>query len=73
MEAPVFVKIDEYKDVLDTIQLAKEKLEDAKATIDRIDHVKQKEDNELMEWKAAIDDIEQRLEGIDNILFEPEA
>lgn len=73
MEAPVFVKIDEYKDVVDTLGLAKEKLEAAKATLEKINHIKQKEDNELIEWKAALDDVEQRLQGIDNILFEPEA
>ena len=73
MEAPVFVKTDEYKDVLDTIQLAKEKLEDAKSTLQQIESIKQKEDNELIDWKTTIDEIEQRLEGIDNILFEPEA
>ena len=67
----VFVKIDNYKDVLHTIGLIKDKLEDAKSTLGKIRELKSREDAELEGWNGKLDEIEGKMEGIDHILFEP--
>ena len=71
VEAQVFVKIDNYKDVLRTVGLIKDKLNEAKETLGKIRELKQQEDAELEGWDSKLNEIESRIDGIDHILFEP--
>ncbi|MBU0757054.1 MAG: hypothetical protein KKF44_03235 [Nanoarchaeota archaeon] len=66
-----FVKIDEYKDILDIIQLIKEKVKETKALLGKINDLKNQEDSELELWKNGLDDVERKLNFIDQTLFEP--
>lgn len=68
---PVYVRIDEYKEVLETVQSLKAKLEAAKQTLDQISQLKQEEDAEVESWKAGLADIEQKVEHLDQSLVEP--
>ena len=68
---PVFVKIDEYKEVLDIIAVAKDKIQDAKSVMEHLTQLKDQEDAEIDAWNANIEDIEKKLQYIDNSLFEP--
>ena len=43
-DMPIFVKIDEYRDILDTINLIRNKIIDAKNLLDEIYDLKNKED-----------------------------
>ena len=70
-EAQVFVKIDEYKDVLRTVGLIKDKLNEAKNTLGKVKELKQQEDVELEVWDGKLSEIENKIVGIDDILFEP--
>lgn len=69
--SPVFVKIDEYKDVLEVMGLIKDKIEDARSTLGRINELKNEEDSELELWNSRLEDIEKKLEFIDRSLFQP--
>lgn len=71
-QAPVFVKIDEYKDVLDILDLVKNKVNDAKNALHEINEMKNQEDNELAIWSRELDDIERKIDFIDSTLLEPE-
>lgn len=71
VEAQVFVKIDEYKDVLRTVGLIKDKLNEAKNTLAKVKELKRQEDSELEGWDSKLSEIESKVEGIDRILFEP--
>ena len=71
-QAPLFVKVDEYKDVLDILDLVKNKIKDAKTTIHEINDLKNQEDNELAIWANEIADIERKVDFIDQTLMEPE-
>jgi len=71
VEAQVFVKIDGYKDVLHTVGLIKDKLEEAKTTLGKIRDLKHQEDSELENWGGKLGEIEGKIEGIDKLLFEP--
>ena len=72
-EAPVFVKIDEYKDVLDVMNMIKNKLEDAKETLGKINELKNEEDAELELWHTGLEEVERKVEFVDKALFEPTA
>ncbi len=69
---PVFVKIDEYKDILEIIGLIKSKLEQARDTLNKIIEIKNQEDNELRTWQSDLDEVEKKIALIDGTLFEPE-
>jgi len=70
-EMPVYVKIDEYKDVLDLIKMIKNKLAEAKELLSRINELKNEEDAELELWHSGIEEIERKIEFVDKALFEP--
>lgn len=72
-EAPVFIKIEDYKDVLDVLDLIKDRLAEAKRTLADINELKNDEDAELELWSSTLNEIEKKVEGIDRILFEPES
>ncbi len=68
---PVFVKIDEYKDVLEVLKLINDKLEKAKGVITKINQLKNEEDNELEMWQTELEDIENKLILMNKTLLEP--
>jgi len=71
-QASVFVKIEDYKDVLDILGLVKNKLSDAKSIIHEINDLKNQEDAELQAWSTEVAEIEKSVDYIDHTLFEPE-
>jgi hypothetical protein len=70
-EKNVFVKIDEYNDILDIISLVNEKVNEARIILGKINELKNQEDSELEAWKASLDDVERKLRYVDQTLFEP--
>ena len=71
-EMPVFVKIEDYKDILDVLELIKNKISQAKDLLGKINELKNDEDTELDLWRTNIDEIERKVEDIDGDLLEPE-
>ena len=71
-KTPVFVKIEDYKDVLDIMNLIRNKIEDAKKTIQEINMLKNQEDSELELWHNELEDIERKVDFMDRTMFEPE-
>jgi hypothetical protein len=69
---PVYVKVDEYKDVLDLMNMIKTKVNDAKSILNHLNELKNEEDAELEAWKLNIEDIDKKIDFIDTALFEPE-
>jgi hypothetical protein len=68
---PVFIKVEEYKDVLDIIDLLQEKVKEARSVLSKINELKAEEDAELELWNNTLNDVETRLDFIDKSLFEP--
>ena len=69
---PVFIKIEEYKEMLEVMKVIKNKLEEAKRILYKINELKKKEDAELDEWNSNINEIEKKIEEIDNSVLGPE-
>jgi|TARA_B100000315_G_C14561255_1_gene580698 septation ring formation regulator EzrA len=72
-EARVFVKIEDYKDILGILDLVKDKLSEAKRTLADINEVKNDENSELELWGSTLNEIEKKLENINSTLFGPES
>jgi hypothetical protein len=68
----VFVKLDEYKNILTLIETLKAQVSAAKETLSEIHRLKQEEDVELEIWQTVITEIENRMSFIDSTLTEPE-
>lgn len=71
-KAPVFVKIDDYKDIVDLLALIKDRLKQAKYLLDKVKEIKDQEDAEITAWFKELDDVDQRINDVDRALFEPE-
>lgn len=71
-KAPVFVKIDDYKDIVDLLALIKDRLKQAKFLLDKVKEIKDQEDAEIRTWSKELAEIDQRINEVDRSLFEPE-
>ncbi|GIU69411.1 MAG: hypothetical protein KatS3mg002_0647 [Candidatus Woesearchaeota archaeon] len=70
--APVFVKIDNYREVLDILDVMKKKIKETKSEIAKIKELKFQEDQELAEWERNINEISKRVAFIDSAFFDSE-
>ncbi|MEK6921633.1 MAG: hypothetical protein AABX82_07130 [Nanoarchaeota archaeon] len=71
-QKPVYVKLEEYKNILVLVDTLKAQVNGAKETLDEIRKLKQEEDVELEIWQTVIHEIENRVNFIDNTITEPE-
>ena len=72
METPVFVKIDDYKKLLNEMDAIKKKIGSIKKTIVQIESLRTEEQQELMLWTKNVSEVENEILMIDKTLFEPE-
>ena len=70
--APVFIKVDEYQEILDVLDMIKGKIKEIRDTLGSINALRNEEDAELAMWNNTISEIEKKIDGIDRIMFEPE-
>lgn len=70
--APVFVKVDGYKEILDVLDMIKGKISEIRGTLSSINDLRNDEDSEVSMWNGTIEDIEKKIDDIDRIMFEME-
>ncbi|MBW2969270.1 hypothetical protein KY304_01530 [Candidatus Woesearchaeota archaeon] len=71
-KAPVFVKIEDYKDIVDLLALIKDRLKQSKFLLDKVKEIKDQEDAEIRTWTNELNDIDIKINEVDRSLFEPE-
>ena len=71
--APVFIKIDEYKKTLETVKFIKIKLEEARGILKRISELKIEEYNQLGKWDSSLEEVEKRVASVSEALSKPES
>ena len=69
MQAPVFVKIDKYREVEDTLQQIKAKIEEAKSIMDKIHGMKTEEEQELNTWREDIKQMEEKIATVEHSMI----
>ncbi len=72
MGAPVFVKVEEYKEILDVLDMIKTRISEIRETLNGINELRNEEDSEISMWSNTIDEIEKKIDDIDKMMFEPE-
>lgn len=65
MKAPVFVKIEKYREVEDTIAQIKAKIEEAKSTLEQLNQIKAEEEHEMQNWHDEISKIESKVNTVE--------
>ena len=68
---PIYVKIDEYNKVLDTIGVIKNKIQEAKMTLNRIEKLRYEENTEIDMWNSELREVESKLRHVDELMFKP--
>lgn len=66
----LFVKIDKYKEVMNTLDQIKSKLEDSERILSKLTEIKAEEDKELEGWHIDLEDLKDKLLEVDRKLFE---
>lgn len=66
---PIFVKIEEYKDIRNILDLVQTKLQEAKETLEQIEKLRHDEAAELELWRNEMEDVEHRAAFIHQSLF----
>ena len=69
---PVYVKVEECKDIIDILGLTREKIQKARYLLEKIHELKGEEDAALSRWAQALDDVEARVKAVDEKFNEPE-
>jgi len=70
MDNQIFVKIEEYDEVLNIVKLIKEKLAKANETIGKISELKAQEEQEIQFWNKNIDEVSKNIEAIETTVKE---
>jgi len=66
----MFIKVEEYKEVKQIIDLLKDKLKEAKQVLGDIEELKKQEEQQTIQWRSELDEVEQRVELMDTILLD---
>jgi hypothetical protein len=67
---PIYVKIEDYKDIVDIMTLIRKKLQDAKGILNSINTLKNEEDSEIEQWNMNLEEIDKKIDFLDRTLFE---
>lgn len=71
-ESQFFVKVTEFKSLLDLVSGIKSKVQDANASLKRTAELKEQEEKLLESWKEDLDEVQKKLEYIEGALFHQE-
>ena len=69
---PVFVKVEEYEQVVNLVKEVRQRLDEAKETLSKITELKNEEDHQLEMWQNTLGEVEKKVDFIEHSLNEPE-
>lgn len=65
---PVFVSVDEYRKIIDDSNRVRAKLEEAEEFMQRLNSIKQEEEQIFDKWQSHLETVEKKLSRIDRLL-----
>ena len=71
--ASIFVKVDNYKEVSEIVNHLKDKVDEIRSTLQKVEELREKESDALHHWRTAIDDVDDKINNLSNDLLEPQA
>jgi predicted nucleic acid-binding Zn-ribbon protein len=70
--APVFVKIEDYRQMLDVVEMIKKNLKEAKQMLADLNQLKEQETSEILSWSSELEQMESKIEDINKLMFQPD-
>ena len=70
-DMPIFIKLEEYNEVVSIVSVIKKKMDETKDTLFKIKQLKVQEEQEIAAWEDNLKDVHEKIEFIDEILKEP--
>ena len=70
MEAPVFVKISEYKDLTAILEKIQSRIEATDKLLEQLDTIKEEEDQRIQEWKESLELVKTKVENVGGALHQ---
>ncbi len=67
---PIFVKIDEYEDILSVADEINEKVDTIRQSLDELKEMKREEDDHIKQWNSQLDLVTQKMEYVNDTLQE---
>jgi hypothetical protein len=68
-QPPIFVKIDQYKELSKALAAVDQKLKEASVLLGELQRLKAEEDGQLAAWQASLDEVKARATELHNALF----
>ena len=68
-QPPIFVKIEQYKELTKALAAVDEKLKEASTLLGELSRLKAEEDNQLAAWQASLAEVRARSVDLHNALF----
>lgn len=69
MEAPVFVKIEQYKELTKVLESVDSKIREATAMLEHLEQLKAEEDAQLQTWAENLQSVKERSDDLHKSLF----
>ena len=66
---PIFIKLDDYKDAIHTLDIIKARLRETEKILNEISNLRREEDRELENWKSDLERMKEKILYIDRKLF----
>lgn len=66
----VFLKVDQYKNAIEDIVVAKQRINESERIVERLNEIKNMKDKEFEKWRNLMEDIERKFVYIDKTFFE---
>ena len=69
---PMFISIEDYQDILNSIGIIKDSLHDTENAMNRLNELKVAQERILEDWRTHIEDAERKITYIDQVIFRGE-
>lgn len=66
---PVFIKLDQYKEILNIVEVINKKVINVKQNLSELEELKNKEEEEIMNWEKNMDEITHKMESLHEELY----
>ncbi len=66
----IFLKVDHYKNVLESLNVVKKKINESEKIVERLNEIKNTKDKEFEKWRTLLEDMERKFVYVDKTFFE---
>lgn len=67
---PLFVKVGDYQDVVESTRTIKTTIDEAEKIIARLNEIRTEQEKEFAKWRVALEEVERKLAYVDKVIFE---